>query len=62
MRENREIVSKLQAKGTTPITTEQGEAKAREIGAVKYVECSAMTQKGVKNVFEDAVRAGLGEI
>ena len=61
MRENREIIGKLQAKGTMPITTEQGEAKAREIGA-KYVECSAMTQKGVKNVFESAVSAGLGEM
>ncbi len=37
----------------------QGEQLAKEIGAVKYVECSAMTQEGLKQVFELAVRAAL---
>ncbi len=34
---------------------------AEEIGAVAYVECSALTQTNLRNVFDIAIRAGLGK-
>ena len=38
-----------------PITEEQGHRYAKECGACGYVECSALTQKNLKEVFDIAV-------
>jgi cell division control protein 42 len=59
LRDDPSVIEKLSRQRMRPITVEQGEALAREIGAVKYVECSARTQKGLKNVFDEAIVAAL---
>lgn len=59
LRNDESMVQKLQNHGMHLITKEQGIKMAERIGAVKYVECSAMTQQGLKDVFDECIRAGL---
>lgn len=59
LREDARTVEKLKERKLAPITYPQGLGMAKEIGAVKYLECSALTQKGLKNVFDESIRAVL---
>jgi Ras-related C3 botulinum toxin substrate 1 len=59
LRDDRETVAKLLQKRLAPTTAEHGAKLARDLGALAYVECSALTQKGVKQVFEEAARCVL---
>lgn len=39
------------------IVFKEGDAMAKEIGALKYLECSALTMNGVDNVFNEVANA-----
>ncbi|XP_017270963.1 cell division control protein 42 homolog [Kryptolebias marmoratus] len=60
LREDNDTVEKLAKSKQSPVKPESGKKLARELGAVKYVECSALTKQGVKNVFDEAILAALG--
>jgi len=45
--------------GTISITEEQVLQMIQDIGAVRYMECSALTKTGLNDVFYEAVRAVL---
>lgn len=55
LREDENIVSILSGKDLKPISAADGQKLKKDIGAVKYLECSALTQKGLCNVFEETV-------
>jgi len=57
LRSDESCLERLRDKGLSPITTEEGEAMRKQIGAVSYVECSSLTFTGLKEVFVEAVRA-----
>uniref|UniRef100_A0A3Q3WPQ7 Uncharacterized protein n=1 Tax=Mola mola TaxID=94237 RepID=A0A3Q3WPQ7_MOLML len=52
-------VEKLAKNKQKPITPENAEKLARDVKAVKYVECSVQMQKGLNNVFDEAILAAL---
>lgn len=57
LRDDPKTIAKLNDMKEKPIVTEQGQKLAKEIGACCYVECSALTQKGLKTVFDEAIIA-----
>ncbi|GLE02654.1 hypothetical protein PINS_up011495 [Pythium insidiosum] len=59
LRDDDETLEKLREKKLTAISSEEGEALKNELGAFKYLECSALTQKGLKQVFDEAIRCVL---
>ncbi|NXG53010.1 RHOG protein, partial [Psilopogon haemacephalus] len=59
LRTHPETLRKLKEQNQAPISTRQGLSLCRQIRAVGYLECSALNQEGIKEVFAQAVRAVL---
>jgi Ras-related C3 botulinum toxin substrate 1 len=59
LRDDEEMLKKLREKDTSPVTEEMGNKLKSEIGAVAYGECSAKTQKGLKEIFILAIESVL---
>jgi len=60
LRNDQETLSKLNKKGMAPVTSEEATREGKELGAHKCMECSALTQKGLKNIFDEAIRCAMG--
>eukprot|EP00727_Mastigamoeba_balamuthi_P013274 m51a1_g857 putative rho gtpase (196) ;mRNA; f:796827-797963 len=56
LRDDRESLERLREKNQQPINYQQGEQLARDIKAYCYMECSALTQRGLKSVFDEAIK------
>lgn len=56
LRDDQSVREKLGKQKMSPVRKEDGERMAKELGAVKYVECSALTQYKLKDVFDEVKR------
>ena len=61
LRADASTVEELSKKEQKPLSPEMGELLALDVGAVKYVECSALTGEGVSSVFHEAVLAAFSK-
>ena len=59
LRNEADTIRKLKEQNQSPVTHQQGVALSRQIHAARYLECSALNQDGIKDVFAEAVRAFL---
>ncbi|NWR82132.1 RHOF protein, partial [Centropus unirufus] len=59
LRRDQEVLRKLQEGHQEPISYQEGEAMARQIHAVSYLECSARYQENIGDIFTTACGAAL---
>lgn len=59
LRDDPDTIQELAKHRREPVKPEEGQAMAKKIGAICYLECSAKTKEGVREVFNTATRATL---
>ena len=59
MREDPATLDSLRQKRMEPVSYDQALVVAKDIRAHKYLECSALTQRNLKSVFDEAIRYAL---
>jgi len=55
LREDESTLEELSKQEKKPITTAEAESMVKDLGALKYLECSALTRVGLKTVFDEAL-------
>jgi len=61
LRKDDNTIKQLNSRQQQMVTIEFAQKMAKEIGAVNFLECSALTQEGLKQVFDDAIRAAMSK-
>jgi len=59
MRKNEEVLASLSDINKKPITEKMGQKLAKEVGAVRYMECSSKDRIGLKEIMDMVIRVGL---
>lgn len=56
LRNDPETLAKLAEKRLHPVTPEEANKLAKDLGCVKHLECSARTHEGLQQLFNEAIR------
>jgi len=59
LRNDAETMQRIIHQGQQPLTEQDGERMKLSIGALQYLECSALTGQGLKDVFDTAIRIAI---
>ncbi|KAF7487997.1 Rho-related GTP-binding protein RhoU [Sarcoptes scabiei] len=59
LRHDVKVLIELNSIGEEPISSDRAESLSKKLGAIGYIECSALTQKNLKEVFDTVILAGL---
>ncbi|XP_022620139.1 rho-related GTP-binding protein RhoU-like isoform X1 [Seriola dumerili] len=59
LKEDVQVLIHLAKNQERPVDTEEGQRLAQEIGAASFAECSALTQKNLKDAFDSAILASI---
>jgi len=57
LRAKPDVVEQLKAIGAKPVSQDEGNKVASHMKAYKYIECSALTQENLQEVFQETIRS-----